>query len=475
MNSRQIPLLISAVSASMISTVAVSQNKPVNLNLKKRPNIVFIFTDQQNVKAVSAHGNTDLNTPNIDFLVKNGVSYTNSYCTSPVCGPSRSSLITGKMPHETGVDYNNGASIKKGIPNIGEILSKSGYETVWGGKWHLPESYPAKNQKNTSLPGFKLLKFYHPDSTAWELGGKTDKHLADAVTNYIKDYNKPEPFLLCVSFHNPHDICYFPRRPEQYPNPGLSIKLPPLPVNHSIASDEPELLANSRIRDHYGDELLLSQNNDETRWRSYLWYYYRMTEAVDFEIGRVLKALTDKGLDENTLIIFSSDHGDGMGENKWAAKLSLRDGPAKVPFVLYYKNGIPTTGINDHQLVSGLDVVPTILDFANIQPGDGLKGISLRKAINSPSEKHRDFVVTELAVDPFDQSLTGRMIRTKQFKYNIYSKGQRKEELYDMINDPLEMNNISKASQFQLIKKQLKDQLKGWLQQTNDPFLVNLK
>ncbi len=473
MKTSQITMLASAFSASLINSMVFSQNKSSQPLQDRKPNIVFIFTDQQNVKAVSANNNPYLNTPNIDFLVKNGVSFTNSYCTSPVSGPSRSSLITGRMPHVTGVDYNNGASVKEGIPNIGEILTHEGYETVWAGKWHLPVASPASRLKNNHIPGFKTLMYYSPDSTGWELGARTDRPLADAVTKYIKDYNESKPLLLCVSFVNPHDICYFPRRPENYPNPDPSVKLPPLPVNHAIPSDEPDILANSRKRDHYGDELLLSQNNDDTRWRSYLWYYYRMTEAVDLQIGRVLKALKDKGLDENTLIIFSSDHGDGMGENKWAAKLSLHDGPAKVPFVIYFKNKIPATGINDQQLVSGIDLVPTILDYANVPIPKGLRGVSLKKAINSPDLIKRDYIVTELGVDPLDQTLTGRMIRTKQFKYNIYSKGQRREELFDMINDPYEMKNLADSPQFQTIKKQLRGKLKAWLKETNDPFITN--
>ncbi len=472
MNVSRIALNISFVSASLVISSSSCSNKNTRDNeSKNRPNILFIFTDQQNVKAVSANGNPYLQTPNQDLLVKNGISFLNSYCTSPVCGPSRSSLITGRMPHETGVNYNDGSSIKDSIQTFGEILRNTGYETVWAGKWHLPASYPitGKNPKTTSR-GFEFLKFYNTDSTDWSHGSKTDTPLADAAVNFIQNYEGPRPFFLAVSFHNPHDICYFPRNPDNYPNPDNSIALPPLPVNHNFRNDEPELISNSRFRDHYGDELLLSQKNDENRWRAYLWYYYRLTEKVDREIGRLLQAIKEKGIEENTLIIFTSDHGDGMAEKKWAAKLSIYDGPAKVPFILYYKGKISATGIDNDHLISGIDIFPTILDYAGIDIPENLNGVSIKKVIEHPEKQVRKFLVTELGVDPKDHSLTGRMIRTQQFKYNIYSKGDRNEELFDMIEDPYEMNNLAYDENMQEVKNQLKSDLKGWILKTNDPF-----
>ncbi|MEQ8415972.1 MAG: sulfatase-like hydrolase/transferase [Imperialibacter sp.] len=433
----------------------------------KRPNVIVILTDQHNPNATSAHGNKYLSTPNLDYLVNNGISFANSYCTTPVCGPSRSSLITGLMPHNTGVDY-NGDSMKDGVKNLGEILSAEGYETVWAGKWHIPGSYPQRKDIDT-LTGFKVIDFYENDKP-WDLGADTDGPLADATVEYIQQFNGEKPLLMYVQFHNPHDICHFPRKPENYPNVGPDVELPPLPANHEIDPNEPEMIANSRFRDHYGDELLLSQDNDETRWRNYLWYYYRNTEMVDAEIGKVLDALRAKGMDENTIIVVSADHGDGMTEKKWAAKLSLYDGPAKVPFVVYYKDKVKATGVDNQLVVSGADVVPTILDYIGVTSNIAFDGVSRRPYIDSNKYDSADFVVTELAVDPFDKSLTGRMIRNNRYKYNYYSKGERNEELFDMVNDPLEMNNLSGDEEYLAVKTELKGQLKKRLAETKDPF-----
>jgi len=433
----------------------------------KRPNVIVILTDQHNPNAISAHGNKYLSTPNLDYLVNNGISFANSYCTTPVCGPSRSSLITGLMPHNTGVDY-NGDSMKDGVKNLGEILSTEGYETVWAGKWHIPGSYPQRKDIDT-LAGFKVIDFYENDKP-WDLGADTDGPLADATVEYIQQYSGEKPLLMYVQFHNPHDICHFPRKPENYPNVGPDVALPPLPANHAIDPNEPEMIANSRFRDHYGDELLLSQGNDETRWRNYLWYYYRNTEMVDAEIGKVLDALRAKGMDENTIIVVSADHGDGMAEKKWAAKLSLYDGPAKVPFVVYYKDKVKATGVDNRLVVSGADVVPTILDYIGVTSNIAFDGVSRRPYIDSNKYDSAGFVVTELAVDPFDKSLTGRMIRNSRYKYNYYSKGERNEELFDMVNDPLEMSNLAGDEDYLSVKTELKGQLKKRLTETKDPF-----
>jgi len=476
MNTTASAIKVSLISTTILIGSSSCSRKEAKDEQSRKPNILFIFTDQQNVNALSANGNPYLKTPNQDFLVKNGISFLNSYCTAPVCGPSRSSLITGRMPHETGRNYNDESHIKEDIPTFGEILQNAGYQTVWAGKWHLPESWPTRKKPDSlKIRGFDFIKFYNDSipMADWGLGSNTDKPIADAAIDYIKNYNHSKPLLLCVSLHNPHDICHVPRRPEKYHNPDSSFVLPPLPLNHEIPAEEPDIIANSRKRMYYGNELQLSQGNDETRWRAYLWYYYRFTEEVDVQIGRVLDALRDKGMLDNTLVIFTSDHGDGMAEKKWAAKLSVYEGPARVPFAMYYKDKIPALGVDKNHLVSGIDVFPTILDYAGIEIPDDLKGVSLKKVIEKPDEKFREYVVTELGVDIKDHSLTGRMIRTSKYKYNIYSKGERNEELFDMIADPLEMKNLAYDEDMQKIKNQLKAELKDWMKQTGDPFTAD--
>lgn len=150
----QVTIFLSVV-VTMNSCVSNKQDS--NKGSDKKSNIILIFTDQQNSNMMSGKGNPYLRTPAMDMLASEGLMFTHVYCTGPVCGPSRSSLISGRMPHETGVEW-NGQTPREDIHNAGEIFRDAGYETVWAGKWHLPESYPQQaNSKQKTIRGFDLL------------------------------------------------------------------------------------------------------------------------------------------------------------------------------------------------------------------------------------------------------------------------------------------------------------------------------
>jgi arylsulfatase A-like enzyme len=432
-----------------------------------RPNIVFIFTDQQTMSAMSAYGNKFIHTPYMDDLAKFGVRFTESYCTSPVCSPSRSSLITGMMPHQTGVNYND-QKPDSTLKNIGELLRKEGYETVWGGKWHLPESYP--HTSKSSVPGFSLLDFLEEEKTTGR-GDDTDEPLANEVVKYLKGRVK-QPFFLAVSFHNPHDICYVPQNPDAFPYPANMESAPPLPGNFSINPLEPEFLKDARARTSYGNEIAFTHDFSRNDWRNYLHHYYRMTERADREIGKIIKALESEGMDENTIIIFTSDHGDGAASHQWAAKLSLYEESVKVPLILTWFGKTPENVVDTEHLVSGLDIAPTILDYAGAEIPARMKGYSLKALIENPDTTWRDFLVTQLAIDPSDSSKTARMITDGRYKYNLYSYGARNEQLFDLKNDPGEKINLAYSASLASVKRELRSKLMEWIEETGDYFKV---
>ncbi len=465
-------LLLVIVTAIIFSCKLSNKKEPKQ---QTKPNILFVFTDQQTISAMSCSGNTYLQTPAMDELAAAGVRFEQSYCTSPVCAPARSSFITSRMPHETGYDFN--LSPREDVydikfPNMGEIFRDAGYRTVWGGKWHLPESYPlrAKSTQRT-ISGFETLDFY--DTTInypeWGYGDTTDTYLADATVSFIENYSDKKPFLLAVSFCNPHDVCYIPRKPDRFPLPENLEKLPPLPKNYNIIADEPELIQRKRILEYYGDEIVYTSGYDSIDWRNYIYHYYRMTERVDLEIGRVIDAIKEKGLEKNTLIIFTSDHGDGAGSHQWAAKLNLYEESVKVPFIISWKGKI-SPAINQ-TIISGLDVLPTMCDYAGIDIPESFLGKSLKPVIENPETDSDNFIVTELATDPKNPTWKGRMIRMNQYKYNLYSKGERNEQLFDLEKDSGEMKNLAYDSEFQNVKRLLRKQLEQWMEKTNDDFL----
>ncbi len=459
-------LTISLAGLSILS--ACDQQEKTKKQEAEKPNILFVFTDQQTIDAMSAYGNPYLHTPYMDDLARFGVRFTRSYCTSPVCGPSRSSLITSRMPHETKVNF-NGESPDWSITNMGEVFSKAGYKTIWAGKWHLPDSYPYARGLD-SVPGFDLLPFATRESINGR-GNFTDGPLADAAADWIKS-NPPQPFLMGLSFHNPHDICYVPTQHEKFNTLVNSDSYPPVPGNWEIPENEPEFVKQSRQRKYYGNEINFTTEYTEKEWRWYLWHYYRMTERVDREIGKVIEALEYAGLDEKTLIIFTSDHGDGAASHKWAAKLNLYEEAAKVPLIITWFGKTPEGLVDSTHLVSGLDVLPTMCDYAGVTPPKGILGKSLKSIIDDPGANWRKYLVTELAPDPKNPKRKGRMVRSAIYKYNLYSHGNNNEQFYNLKKDSGEMNNQEKNVAYKKEIEQHMQYLEQWMQKTNDDFKI---
>lgn len=464
---------------------------------KSRPNVILIFTDQQHANMLSAAGNPYLETPAMDELASNGVMFTESYCTSPVCAPARSSLITGMMPHQTGVEW-NGQSIKDNITNSGELFREAGYQTVWAGKWHLPESYPQQlKHKNQKIRGFDILPFWNADQERWILGWETDPPLTTAVVDYLKDYNKKKPLFLSISYHNPHDICFYPRKKgwlspndslleirhygfkHQLPkvigtHPKNIATLPPLPHNHDTSENEPDFITEKRRNhDEYGVETKLAYNEfDDLVWKGYLNAYHRLTEAVDIEIGKVLKALKELGYWENTLIIFTSDHGDGAAAHKWAAKLSFYEEASKVPMIVYWPKMKEKGAIDRSHVVSQIDVLPTMLDYAGIDTAINFAGRSLKPIIENRKFKWREFTVVELADYAKDKTRKGRMIRKGALKYIIYST--KEEQLFNVDRDPGELQNLVKEPTLKYARDEFRANLGEWARETSDSFSIEI-
>jgi len=437
---------------------------------RKRPNVLLVFTDQQVWRAMSCAGNPYLSTPAMDRLAAEGVRFERSYCMSPVCGPARSSILTGRMPHETGVEW-NGQALKPEIPHLGHLFRRQGYRTVWAGKWHLPIGYPlrAANEQR-EIDGFELLPFYDSskDWPEWGYGDVTDVPLAEATVGFLKQRHD-QPFLLGVSFCNPHDCCYLTRRPERYPQADeIDAPLPPLPPNSPVNPDEPEFTMEKRQQDHYGDELLLSRDWGESQWRAYLWNYYRMTERVDAAFGRVLQALDESGLARDTIVLFTSDHGDGVASHRWTAKLSLYEEATRIPFIVRWPGHIPAGRVDAEHLVSQLDVLPTFCDYAGITAPAKVRGRSLKSIIDDPRTPWREYIVTELADDNLDRSRQGRMVRSAQYKYNLYSHGARREQLFDLKYDPGETQNLAYEPAMHKVVKAHRALLRQWMNETND-------
>jgi choline-sulfatase len=400
--------------ASAVPALATAQKT-------RPPNFLFILVDQLNVDAISAHGCRWARTPNIDRLARRGVTFLESHSTNPVCSPARSSLMTGRMPVETGVTTNN-LPIREGIPNLGEWFRQHGYETVYCGKWHIPSTW------QDEIAGFTVI----PMSGEGE-GDMKDPLVALASEGYFHTRSKEKPFLLVSSLLQPHDICfwaiadYIPQLVPEVPAfRDMPHALPELPPNNKSRPRAPQALDRTGV---------YMKRFSEEQWRYYLYAYYRMVEMLDADIGRILDGLDASGAADDTIVVLTCDHGEGAGRHGHVQKWTPYDESVKVPFLVSCPKRLQSGVQDSSHLVIGLDVMSTLCDFAGIPAPPKVRGRSLRPLAEGKRVEWRDFVAAEM-------QQVGRMLRTDRFKYVRY-KDDPVEQLFDMKADPWEMTNLA--------------------------------
>ena len=441
-----------------------------------QPNILVILTDQQTHAAIGAHGNPRLNTPHMDSLVHTGLSFFNSYCAAPVCGPSRGSLLSGRLPHRTGVEV-NGPAVEPDISTLGQHFRQAGYRPYYAGKLHLGPSPSQGIEEVSGRQGFEFLCDQYPQGIPRQLGTDTDPVWTDHAVDFLRsqgqqDSESDAPFLLVASLHNPHDICYWVMEWHHIVDIPSDSDLPPLPANFQPFPDEPEFVGLCRNRTDYGPEMSWTHDWGETEWRRYLYVYDRLTERVDRQIGRILDALEESGLADDTLVVLTSDHGEGVAAHKWVTKLMLWEEIVRVPFVMRFPGVVPAGRVDSTHLVSGLDLLPTLCEFANIEAPAGIDGQSLRPVIENPNLPGRNNVVTELQAFMDDETKKGRMIRTVRYKYITFSHGQRPEMLFDLETDPGETKNLAYLASYREVLSEHRQLLRKEVNRTADPFVL---
>ena len=455
--------------------LALTQIPVVGASRPQRPNILFIMTDQQHASMMSCTGNRWLKTPAMDRLAASGTRFERAYSSNPVCVPSRFSLQTGLMPSAIGMGQNEDspkATVTDAMvqQSLGNLLQKAGYETVYGGKVHLP---PKMN--NVRNIGYRNLT------------GDSRQGLANACAAFLKEPHA-KPFFLFASFINPHDICYMginahARFTGQPVTDNVDSKTceavldrarqsgdlaafvrghcPPLPPNYGIPNLEPECITR-RFVEIRPFRAYIRANWSDDQWRLHRWAYCRLTEMVDEQIGIVLDALREAGLENNTLVVFTSDHGDLDSAHKLEHKSILYEESVRIPFVMSFPGRIPQGAVDNTHLVSnGLDLLPTLCDYARIETPAGLPGRSVRPLAEGKAIKSwRDFVVSETEC--------GRMVRTDRFKYCLYNSGAHREQLTDLKDDPGEMKNLAETPAFSNVLDQHHRLLGSWVEKTGD-------
>jgi arylsulfatase A-like enzyme len=422
-----------------------------------RPNIIYIFTDQQSASMMSCAGNEWLKTPAMDYIAENGVRFTRAYTSNPVCSPARVSMMTGRFPGYFNDADGNEVRENRGSMHITQVsdevlnttlatfLKQADYELFFGGKKHLPPSL------TPSALGFTVIS------------DNEREILAEEAVKVIKaDHEKP--YFMLVSLINPHDICYMAIREfalsesdynlldrgkvalstldwaMKIPD-GVSREeffksyCPPLPPNYEPQEDEPKAvrsLINKRPFRKGARELAT-----EEWWRHHRWAYCRLTELVDQRVQLILDAVEESGNEENTLIIFSSDHGDMDGSHRMEHKTALYEEAANIPFMAMWKGKIPAGRVNDTHLISnGLDLLPTLCDYAGIKGVADPRGRSLRPLFENREVPWRETLGVESEI--------GRMVVDREgFKYIRYDAEGLEEQLLNLKKDPYETTHFT--------------------------------
>jgi len=472
----------------------------------KKPNILFIMTDDHALSAISAYGgflSKVAPTPNIDRIANEGIRFNNMFCTNSICGPSRACILTGKYSHVNGFYKNEGGGDFDGSQQtFPKLLQKDGYETAVIGKWHL----------GTSPTGFNYYKVLfnkegqgtYFDPVFEESGGKIIEEKGKYSTTVIKEdalkwlkigRDKTKPFMLMYQFKAPH-------RPWD-PGPGYENYLANVTIPHPATFDdnyegrEAAKEAWMRIDGHMNrkdikihppvglspeelekwnsfgnndgefwtpDSMMTDAERKDWKYQHFIKDYLRCVKAADDAIGEVLNYLDESGLAENTIVVYTSDQGFYIGEHGWFDKRFMYEESFHMPCLIRYPGHIKPGMVNEDLLLN-IDYAPTLLNAAGVSIPDDIQGKSFLPVMEGKADvPFRDAVYYHYYEYPYWHHVQPHYgIRTDRYKLIHFYYDTNKWELYDLKTDPNELHNLYGIQEFDSISDRLKlrlDELK---------------
>ncbi len=454
--------------------------------MEKKPNILYIMADDQGAWAMNCAGTPELYTPNLNRIAENGMRFTHFYCASPVCSPARASLLTGRMPSAHGVhDWLRGGSVdaerfaEQGKENpyggyaderkpIGyldgftaytDVLSRGGYTCALSGKWHLGDSVrPQHGFEKWYSIGKGGCFYYHPDIVEHgqihvEHGRYVTELFTDQALQFLDELaREEEPFYLAVHYTAPHSPWGAEHHPakwiDYYENCGFE-SIPDLP-------DHPDLVT--------GPVYGTPARKENLRG------YFAAVSAMDEQIGRLLDALEEKGLSEDTIVIFTADNGMSMGHHGVWGKgngtfpMNMYDSAILVPFLISWPGKIGAGSVCG-EAVSACDLYPTLLELAGMEDGlpEGLPGRSFLPLLQGEEGCAGETVI-------YGEYGPVHMIRTQEWKY-VHRYPYGKHELFYLTQDPGETVNLYGQPGYEEVTVRLKKRMEEWFQKYTDPAL----
>ncbi|MDO8539529.1 MAG: sulfatase [Opitutaceae bacterium] len=467
-------------------------------SVPQKPNVLFIISDDLTYTALSCYGNTICRTPNIDRLASQGTRFTRAYCQGTYCGPSRASFMSGYYPHATGVlGYTNPrpvigeratwsqhfknagyytARISKiyhmgvpgGIEEFGDRKKSNNFDGAddpasWtekfnspGPEWKAPgngENLEKNPDGKKPLMGNNMMVVVEADGDDMvHSDGKTAAKAVELIRQHARPRGEAPPFFLAVGFVRPHVPFVAPKK---YFEPYLPYdKLPLPPKIEGDWDDIPKAGINYKTS--------ANMQLDVRRQKKAIGGYYACVSFMDAQVGKVLEALRQSGQEDNTIVIFTSDHGYHLGEHDFWEKVSLRDESSKVPLIIRVPGKKPAVC---DSLVELLDLYPTLAQLAGLEVPARLQGRDISRMLDNPSHVVRE---TAFSVAP---SHKGFLLRDDRWAYLQYGEDAAQGiELFDVRADPKQYTNLATKPEFADVVKRMKAQLAAKLNavRTND-------
>ena len=445
------------------------------METQSKPNILFLMTDQMRPDSLGCYGSAEARTPHIDALARDGVQFNNCYVQNPLCCPSRYSILTGRYPHCHGV-VSNWYAPRPGETSFAHQLNRAGYRTAAIGKmhltpWHdrfgfdgriiaeakfqtaLPDDYESfLNLHGTSRQNLYEINTerYIQNCTAVESKVPQELHIDSFVGRAACEYIKraAEPFCLMTSFLGPHNP-YDP--PEPYRRIFEDVELPGRNMNSGEVTRKPKEAYN------YINQILnwpfktdeISEDQIQIMKR----HYYACNTHIDDWIGRIVQTLKDREMLDNSIIIFTSDHGDLLGDHGLVYKQCFYEQSVRAPLIIHAPNRLKS-GESD-AFVESIDLLSTFCELGNAWEGEGRQGESLLPLLENEGNR------AHFREAAFSENYFGRMVRAGNFKM-VYYPGKSYGELYDLESDPDEQQNLWDDLEGSAIKRNLKERLLEW-------------
>lgn len=448
---------LSALALSLLAAAAASAAEPapaIRAVPAKRPNVVFILTDDQRWDALSCAGHPYLKTPNLDRIAAEGVRFRNAFCTTSLCSPSRASFLSGLYAHSHGV-VNNFTDYPKDLASFPRLLQAAGYETAYIGKWHMGED------DDSPRPGFDHFVTHKGQGkyfdTEFSVNGKREvfkgyytHRVTDMAVEWLRRRHD-KPFCLILGQKAPHG----PFEPE----PKHAAAFDAVPVNYpdtaATLDGKPEWIRQRLNTWHgiYGPLYGFRKQFPDARpeavkdFGAFVRNYHATILSVDESVGRVYDELAKAGVLDDTILVFAGDNGFLLGEHGMIDKRTMHEESIRIPFLVRYPRAVGRPRVID-EMVLNIDLAPSVLDLCGVKPPAKVHGMSFKRLLAGDAAGWRKSWYYEYNYEkefPYTPNVRG--VRTDRWKYSHSPHGdgkpdRHKAELYDLANDPQERRNL---------------------------------